>query len=188
MLHRPGPSRQGLGAGPRHCRRPYPFLRQRGNAPASACEIYFRCNVTLRHPWACRTFWQCRSRVRRALPHKAPQASPGSARPIPHGSAPCETALQVQARSEGAGRYIEAVSNAIPPGARNETSPFPGRAAVHHGRIAFRLHRRTAARRPAAPPPPSLRPVLIPGLIPGLMIDCLIAWLPDNDRPQGAIP
>ena len=54
----------------------------------------------------------------RALPHKAPQASPGSARPIPHGSAPCETALQVQARSEGAGRYIEAVSNAIPPGAQ----------------------------------------------------------------------
>ena len=31
--------------------------------------------------------------------------------------APCETGLQVQARSVGAGRYIGAVSNAIPPGA-----------------------------------------------------------------------
>ncbi|MCY1209652.1 hypothetical protein D9M68_479480 [compost metagenome] len=57
---------------------------------------------------------------------------------------------------------------------RNETSPFPGRAAVHHGRTAFRLHRGAAARRPAASPPPSLRPVLIVGWIPGSMIDCLI--------------
>ncbi len=32
--------------------------------------------------------------------------------------APCETGLQVQARSAAAGRYIEAVSNAIPPGAK----------------------------------------------------------------------
>lgn len=36
---------------------------------------------------------------------------------VARATAACETGLQVQARRAGTGRYIEAVSNAIPPGA-----------------------------------------------------------------------
>ncbi|SOZ29925.1 hypothetical protein CBM2609_B10155 [Cupriavidus taiwanensis] len=94
-----------------------PGHRSKRTQPAPPCEIYFPCNVTLPPRGSPRAARRVRRAARKALRGKGFRSGMRAPRRLARAVAPCETALQVQARSAAAGRYIEAVSNAIPPGA-----------------------------------------------------------------------